>query len=61
MHYTKDGKYLSEADCQNWFKRPCKCGHNYGKHFGSNESCMHTDSKGEFCSCKKFKLKKIGS
>jgi hypothetical protein len=58
MHFTKDGKFISETDCKKWFDRLCKCGHGYGIHYGSNEGCMRMDHNGDFCSCKKFKLRK---
>jgi hypothetical protein len=53
MHYTQDGRFISEADCRAWFKRLCKCGHDYGIHIYGG--CHRQDDNGKFCPCREFR------
>ena len=51
--------------CNNCFNEKCECGHKRAIHLDNNGSCvyeyslMHKTKRGQFCPCKKFKLKGI--
>ena len=50
--------------CDNCFDEKCECGHKRAIHVDNNGSCVHEYSlrhktkRGQFCPCKKFKLKR---
>ena len=50
--------------CEDCFDEKCECGHKRAMHVDNAGSCIHEYSlrhktkRGEFCPCKKFKLKK---